>query len=64
MEKIVGELFEIVKALALAAERRGEALDKSIKDRLSAAERGLYEARKAAHEAEEAKHADPTLPGV
>lgn len=50
MEKIVGELFEIVKALALAAERRGEALDKSIKNRLSSAERGLYEARKAAHE--------------
>lgn len=51
MEKIVGELLEVVKALALAAERRGEALDKSIRDRLSNAERGLYEARKAAHEA-------------
>lgn len=57
MEKIVGELFEIVKALVKAAAARGEALDKSITERLEKAERGLYDARKAAHDAAQAEAA-------
>lgn len=49
-EKAVGELFEIVKELIAANKARGEAVSKAIEERLSKAERELYEARKTAHE--------------
>lgn len=50
MEKIVGDLFEIIKELVKAHKARGEALDKSVAERLERAEQGLYASQKSAHD--------------
>jgi hypothetical protein len=63
MEKIVGDLIDIMKALVAAHKARGEALDKSVTDRLERAERELYEARKEAHEREAASAAADAVQG-
>lgn len=55
---IVGDLFDVVKALVEASAKRGEAIDKAIAERLTKAEQGLYEARRTAFEREAKELAD------